>query len=761
MPCFYWIRFWVVTIGLTCFNQGHSQELPRFTDFDTESFSGLVKLVNNVFEIPPEDRPAAGASVQFFIEKHGVEAVLHHLENEECDWTCIWLSNASWIINLREVNQVKATPVAFELSQNAYQLSQDCSLIDTESKSLIANSYAYLLSRIGRPEEAILIQQQAVADTSDSGYSQYIDLNNLALTYGALGRDSLWLELRKQTLHYAIAHELDSSIVSKAFENLTSVQYLLGLYDDVSMTKSLMDQYFNASSGAPVIMNFELGQLKMLIDKHDYEEAIKVGNQINTDKDSFHEVAVNSYLIEAFLGLGDFRNALQCLQSDLNYYHSQYSQLPEDLKRWSSVHEDLLGTYEDIFYVSERFDTLAAWESLLMPYMDLKMPLWRRFTSNNDSMTLNVVGFNVQGAHCVFDGLELDSVIHHATSTGDLAIFKEFNDVNQRVLIISVHGEDVVIKSHSKKFLSELIENQSVVFDLSQSESGIEYKFLSSILGVPLTTLNSIKHLRYNVDDVLSPLSFELLFPGANRFSLFPNPRDERVGIGKGALVCAAPANSLPNLPGAAREGRILEAFFNKAGEPCKLLVGRKFNKDNLIGKINKTQPRILHMACHGDFIDLEEYNWGLQDFVAWINEEEISETQITIEQGLEMLFLLSLAERGGEGYIPAAFFSRDVDLSKTEVTFLNCCNTMNPVSIGRFAHRMFADIFHRANVQFCIANRFPVDDDVAESFATNFYDLLLEQNDVQMAFHQALHRCIAMGFKHSELVSFSLSVRH
>ena len=85
----------------------------------------------------------------------------------------------------------------------------------------------------------------------------------------------------------------------------------------------------------------------------------------------------------------------------------------------------------------------------------------------------------------------------------------------------------------------------------------------------------------------------------------------------------------------------------------------------------------------------------------------------------------------------------------------------MNPVSVGHFGHRMFADIFHRADVRYCIANRFPIGDEIAESFATNFYELLLKQNDVQMAFHEALNRCIEEGFERSDLVSFSLSVRH
>lgn len=758
---FSWMRFWALMLGLVCSRQVLSQESLRFTDFETESLSGLVELVNNLFELPLGDRPAAGAAVQFSVEEHGVEAVLSHLKHQDCEWKCDWLNKASWIINLREINQDRATPTAVALSHNAYLLSQDCSLLDSETKSLISSNYAYMLSRIGRPEEALLIQQQAVADTSDSGYSQYVDLNNLALTYGALGRDSLWVELRRQTLQYAITHQLDSSIISKAFENLTSVQYQLGLYDEVSLTERWVDQYFKASSGVQVFENFELGQLKMLVDNHNYKEAVTIGNQIDTDEEAFHEVAVNSFLIEAFLGLGDYGSALQCLETNLHYYNTQYLQLPEDLRRWSGVHEDLLSTYEDIFYVSERFDTLAVWERLLLPYMDLKMPLWRSFTSNDDSTALNVVGFNVEGAHCVYDDLAMDSVIHQATSTGDLDMLQDFIDANQRVLIVSVHGEDVVIKSHTKRFLSELIQNQSILFDLSHSGSGIEFDFLSVVLGVPYKTLNSIDVLRYNVDEVLSQLSFELLFPGAYRFSLFPGAQMQSGGIGEGALVCAAPANSLPMLPGAEREGKDLEAFFRGAGEPCELLTGRDFNRKKLTRQIQRTQPRILHLACHGDFIDLDEYNWGLQDFVAWVNEEELSEKQMTIEQGIEMLFLLSLADRDGEGYIPAAFFSRDADLSKTEVAFLNCCNTMNPVSVGHFGHRMFADIFHRADVRYCIANRFPIGDEIAESFATNFYELLLKQNDVQMAFHEALNRCIEEGFERSDLVSFSLSVRH
>ena len=61
---FSWMRFWALMLGLVCSRQVLSQESLRFTDFETESLSGLVELVNNLFELPVGDRPAAGAAVQ-------------------------------------------------------------------------------------------------------------------------------------------------------------------------------------------------------------------------------------------------------------------------------------------------------------------------------------------------------------------------------------------------------------------------------------------------------------------------------------------------------------------------------------------------------------------------------------------------------------------------------------------------------------------------------------------------------------------------
>ena len=324
------LQFSATFVGFVCFyNTIHAQTMSEDI-LELDSIWELVKTAPRTAELRGSEKSflqmEAGYKVVEFVEANGIEVVLElsHSKAQGLN-TAYWLYLASYLVHWAHP-ELKYHPVALDFITSSKEVLETCVLEEKYDwvENVIMGSYAFQMSRAGKPEEAILWQQKMVNDSSDVGYPQYVDLNNLALSYGYLEDDKNWLKYRWQTYSYARRHGLDQEHVDFAISNLHATLVNLGKTAEAA----LFLERHSADGTSSNTLNGLLTRFKALNDQMNHAGTIELWNEYNDENpeccEGMESIAVNSFLISAYLVVGDFDKVIEILNADLAFYRQNW-----------------------------------------------------------------------------------------------------------------------------------------------------------------------------------------------------------------------------------------------------------------------------------------------------------------------------------------------------------------------------------------------------------------------------------------------------
>lgn len=188
-------------------------------------------------------------------------------------------------------------------------------------------------------------------------------------------------------------------------------------------------------------------------------------------------------------------------------------------------------------------------------------------------------------------------------------------------------------------------------------------------------------------------------------------------------------SEAISMLPGTKTEAETIASVFQKNNTKVSLLTEEKATKQSIF-KNNQTD--VLHLATHGFWLDKPTSTSGYHNLFESLSGSGLILAGAQQKEGLNNYKLLP------QGILTSAEI-QDMNLVSTKLVVLSACETgLGEVVPGEGIYGLKRAL-QRAGVQNVITSLWKVDDTATMEFMTNFYQTLIETQNLSGSFQQAM----------------------